>query len=195
MQRGNSIVHGFNRYAYVNNNPYKYTDPNGEFVHLAIGFAIGFVAEVGSQALQGKELNFTKATLSGVAGAVTGGISALAKTTLSVGGKVVATGMEKALAGTMVTGTGAVSAAGASAVNDSLTGTSSGKIVDNAVEAAIESIIPNGKVLGKVAGDTFRASGKQVGANESITKVVSEVASSTTTNVVNDICSVIKNSC
>lgn len=32
MQRGNSIVHGFNRYAYVNNNPYKYTDPNGEFL-------------------------------------------------------------------------------------------------------------------------------------------------------------------
>jgi RHS repeat-associated protein len=31
----------FNRYAYVNNNPYKYTDPNGEFavpVHWAITF-------------------------------------------------------------------------------------------------------------------------------------------------------------
>ena len=22
-------IHGFNRYAYANNNPYKYTDPNG----------------------------------------------------------------------------------------------------------------------------------------------------------------------
>ena len=29
MQRGNSIAHGFNRYAYANNNPYKYTDPDG----------------------------------------------------------------------------------------------------------------------------------------------------------------------
>ena len=28
MQRGNP-VHGFNRYAYANNNPYKYTDPTG----------------------------------------------------------------------------------------------------------------------------------------------------------------------
>ena len=29
MQRGNSIAHGFNRYAYGNNNPYRYTDPDG----------------------------------------------------------------------------------------------------------------------------------------------------------------------
>ncbi|WP_252730795.1 RHS repeat-associated core domain-containing protein [Colwellia sp. E2M01] len=27
--RHNSVVHGFNRYAYANNNPYKYTDPDG----------------------------------------------------------------------------------------------------------------------------------------------------------------------
>ena len=31
MTRGNSIANGFNRYAYANNNPYKYTDPDGEF--------------------------------------------------------------------------------------------------------------------------------------------------------------------
>jgi len=35
MQRGNSVANGFNRYAYANNNPYKYTDPNGEFAFLA----------------------------------------------------------------------------------------------------------------------------------------------------------------
>ncbi|KZN68241.1 hypothetical protein N473_07395 [Pseudoalteromonas luteoviolacea CPMOR-1] len=33
-------VMSFNRYLYVNNNPYKYTDPNGEFFNLALG-AIG----------------------------------------------------------------------------------------------------------------------------------------------------------
>ncbi|HCV04479.1 MAG TPA: hypothetical protein DG048_17725 [Pseudoalteromonas sp.] len=36
MQRGNSITHGFNRYAYSNNNPYKYTDPDGEFIQFII---------------------------------------------------------------------------------------------------------------------------------------------------------------
>ncbi|CAB0150932.1 hypothetical protein PSI9734_01371 [Pseudidiomarina piscicola] len=33
MSRGNP-VQGFNRYAYANNNPYKYTDPDGEFLAL-----------------------------------------------------------------------------------------------------------------------------------------------------------------
>ncbi len=30
-------IHGFNRYAYANNNPYKYVDPNGETTALAAG--------------------------------------------------------------------------------------------------------------------------------------------------------------
>ncbi|ACJ30833.1 Conserved hypothetical protein [Shewanella piezotolerans WP3] len=44
-------VMSFNRYLYVNNNPYKYTDPNGEFLFAPqvgagiIGFAIGAIAE------------------------------------------------------------------------------------------------------------------------------------------------------
>ena len=43
-------IMSFNRYLYVNNNLYKYTDPNGEFVN----FAIGTIAETASQALAGK---------------------------------------------------------------------------------------------------------------------------------------------
>ena len=31
MQRGNSIANGFNRYAYANNSPYAYIDPDGQF--------------------------------------------------------------------------------------------------------------------------------------------------------------------
>ena len=36
-----SPVHSFGRYTYVNNNPYKYTDPNGEFVWFAALLFIG----------------------------------------------------------------------------------------------------------------------------------------------------------
>ncbi|MFT4928463.1 MAG: hypothetical protein ACI8WB_004582 [Phenylobacterium sp.] len=36
MEKGN--IQGFNRYTYVNNNPYKYVDPDGrELVYLAVG--------------------------------------------------------------------------------------------------------------------------------------------------------------
>jgi RHS repeat-associated protein len=195
MQRGNNPAHGFNRYAYANNNPYKYTDPDGEFIHLAVGFAVGFAAEIGAQALQGKELNFTKAAVSGVAGAVTGGVSAFAKTSLTVGGKIVASSAEKVAAGTLVAGSTATSAAGASAVNDSLSGTSAGQIVDNAIEAAVESVIPQGKVVGKVAGDAVSAVTKKLGASDSITQGASDVASSTASNVLNDQCRATNNSC
>jgi RHS repeat-associated protein len=34
MQRGNSAAHGFGRYTYANNNPYKYVDPDGEFSYF-----------------------------------------------------------------------------------------------------------------------------------------------------------------
>ncbi len=40
IQRCNSIAHGFNRYAFANNNPYKYTSPDWEFFFLAIA-AVG----------------------------------------------------------------------------------------------------------------------------------------------------------
>ncbi|WP_081926688.1 MULTISPECIES: RHS repeat-associated core domain-containing protein [unclassified Alteromonas] len=49
MQRGNSIAHGFNRYAYASNNPYKYTDPDGEFDILnVIGAVVGAYDAVNS---------------------------------------------------------------------------------------------------------------------------------------------------
>jgi RHS repeat-associated protein len=74
--------HSFNRYAYANNNPYKYTDPNGEFPVL--GFIAGVALEVTRQALTG-ELNDTsfsglaknagKALVSGFVGATGAGLA------------------------------------------------------------------------------------------------------------------------
>ena len=42
-----SNVHSFNRYAYANNNPYTYVDPDGEFaVNIALGVFGGVVGAI-----------------------------------------------------------------------------------------------------------------------------------------------------
>jgi RHS repeat-associated protein len=38
-------VMSFNRYLYVNNNPYKYTDPNGEFLNFVASFVVNVAVE------------------------------------------------------------------------------------------------------------------------------------------------------
>lgn len=56
-------VMSFNRYLYVNNNPYKYTDPDGEFLN----FAVKFVADVAL----GAALNYAETGSLNLSGAVT----------------------------------------------------------------------------------------------------------------------------
>jgi RHS repeat-associated protein len=63
----------FNRYAYSNNSPYKYVDPDGRFGVL--GAFVGAGIEIGIQlAMQGKVDNWTAVGVAGAAGFVTGGL-------------------------------------------------------------------------------------------------------------------------
>ena len=72
MQRGNP-VHGFGRYTYANNNPYKYTDPDGEFGILnVIGAVVGAYDAVNSL---DSDASLGDKFAAGAVGAVVGGIS------------------------------------------------------------------------------------------------------------------------
>ncbi|WP_239893002.1 RHS repeat-associated core domain-containing protein [Shewanella sp. Isolate13] len=70
-------VMSFNRYMYVNNNPYKYTDPDGEFLWGAV---IGAGIELAAQISTGQDIDMTDIAIAGAVGAVTGGFAGRAAT-------------------------------------------------------------------------------------------------------------------
>jgi len=78
FQNGN--VHSFNRYTYVNNNPYKYIDPDGEFAQLIWGGIGGAAFDATLQGIaiaSGIQDEFSWGQLgkSTLVGAATGGLS------------------------------------------------------------------------------------------------------------------------
>ncbi|MEI5639977.1 MULTISPECIES: RHS repeat-associated core domain-containing protein [unclassified Pseudoalteromonas] len=106
ITRGNP-VHGFNRYTYANNNPYKYVDPDGEFaifgaiLGAGADFGMQMVSAMGSGQSFGEALDnvdYGSVAISGALGAVGahgakmlgGGVSGsmkVAKETVKVEGK------------------------------------------------------------------------------------------------------------
>jgi len=66
------FTQNFNRYAYCLNNPLKYTDPDGEWVHIVIGAVVGGIINWASH---GAEFTWEGLAYFGV-GAVAGGLSA-----------------------------------------------------------------------------------------------------------------------
>jgi RHS repeat-associated protein len=67
---------GYNRYSYANNNPLKYTDPDGNFMHLIIGGLIGGIVNLVSSAIQGRIHSWGDAFKSFGIGAIQGAIGA-----------------------------------------------------------------------------------------------------------------------
>ena len=78
-----TYLHGLNLYAYCNNNPIMYVDPNGNFalftliVGSLIGAAVSFGASVLSQSLTGdKQINWGQVALDTVIGGISGALGA-----------------------------------------------------------------------------------------------------------------------
>jgi len=159
-------IHGFNRYIYANNNPYKYTDPDGEFG--IIGFAIGFVADAAVQYATTGDVDVQQSLISGVVGSVTGGLTSLAKSGMTVGGKVVASQTEKIVNGGVVLAGSGTAGAGGYAVNESLNGNTP-TLKETSVNGLMSVTGPGkqmGNAINKVAEfakDTFSALDNQTG--------------------------------
>ncbi|WP_337993116.1 RHS repeat-associated core domain-containing protein [Thalassomonas haliotis] len=146
-----SPVHSYGRYTYANNNPYKYTDPNGEFPVL--GFVAGVALEVTRQALTGEiqdtsfsgiAKNAGKALISGLAGATGAGLASKAAS-LSLAGRTVAnTASGAAIGVTSTAGNNAIDGkpltedlgkGAAFGAAGGLVGSASGDLVDAATSA------------------------------------------------------------
>ena len=177
LESGNP-VQGFNRYAYANNNPYKYNDPDGEFAML-IGAAIGAALDAGIQvsnsmktgssfgeAVKGIDLGSVAA--SAALGAVGGGATQLVKGAL-MGSMKVAGNAVKLTGATERVAAGAVGATEAGMVGAAKAGMSGNGMGEGAaaqVANSATSPVPSGTIISKGA-DYVQEKLSSEGSNES----------------------------
>jgi RHS repeat-associated protein len=170
----------FNRYAYVNNNPYKFKDPDGRFANFAVGFVVGAGIEASLQFIQSGKITSGAAIVgAGVSGALTGGASgvlsaaaargatsALTATVKTAGvgaaAAVVGKGAEGAISGNAPTGGEMARAAAGGAVGGLIGGQFS-----NAPVAALEAQAAKAGVAGHVGTATLNAA--QQGGKAAVT--------------------------
>ncbi len=84
---------GFNRYSYCYNNPFKYTDPDGEWVHIVIGAVIGGVINWATHGCQFNMDGLVAFGIGAAGGALTAATGGAALGALGTAGIFSATGV------------------------------------------------------------------------------------------------------
>ncbi len=152
----------YNRYAYVLNNPLKYTDPSGEWIHLLIGAVIGGVTGyfigINEQATGWDLISYV--AVGAVAGALSAGVASGVSSALA-GGSFGAgfIGSSAAQVATTSFTTGAIIGASAGFTNGLVSGTGNSLIQGNDFSAALNNGMNDawkqgigGAVLGGIIG-------------------------------------------
>ena len=158
----------FNLYHYANNNPVKYTDPNGEWAHIAVGAAIGAGVGAISAWASGREI-----VAAAVGGAVTGGMAA-ATCGMSLGATIagsamagtagylaenIVAGKQATVEGTIMSGASGAAGAMAGAIVEKAVGMVSTAVSKsyyrNMSKAELQAVQETGMLRGGRGGETY----------------------------------------
>ncbi|WP_081227776.1 RHS repeat-associated core domain-containing protein, partial [Pseudoalteromonas luteoviolacea] len=181
-------VMSFNRYLYVNNNPYKYTDPNGEFLNFIIGAAVGAAIEAGVQLATTGSIDKDSVMAAAAVGAVTGGVGGLlaksaAKGAITAGEAVAATASTGGLANGIATATTNPDASAGDIATSMVLGAAgagAGAKIANKAVAKLENMASSGGIPGHIA-NTTRSAG-EVASKTSAGAEVGKIAADTVSN-------------
>ena len=149
LERGNSAAFGMNRYAYANNNPYKYTDPDGKFCVPCAAAAVGavlntavYVATTDFSEMSGGDIGLGLAKAA-ITGAVVGAATSVGAT--QIGAIGTAAGLSTGTTvGLTAIGAGAVGTA-AEGVNQMISGEmNAGKMAAAGIGNAVGAVLGGG---------------------------------------------------
>ena len=159
-------LQNYNRYTYCLNNPLKYTDPSGEFLHLIVGALIGGFMNWAANGFQFSWEGLGHFAIGAAAGALSAGIGAGVNVAMA-GGSFTA-GFMGAAAGVSSTGfiAGAATGAAAGSTGGFITGFGNGLVGgDNFWES-----LGNGALQGLIGGAAGGAIGGLTGGIDALTK-------------------------